>query len=147
MATELAIETSDVDLVVTGINSLGRDSGGHHSNSSGSYGGGDQYGGTKNQLLKMMSILHEKLQKLKGKGFIHRVKFIQGANVPIIKLVVDLQVVNSRQVEKAKAEVLKERKEIRNKKREESKKGGSVAHFEDEAEEEINFSELGIEPR
>lgn len=46
MATELAIESSDVDLVVTGINSIqGRD---------------PQYGG-KNQLLKMMQKLFDNL--------------------------------------------------------------------------------------
>ena len=47
MATELAIESSDVDFVVTGINSIqGRD---------------PQYGGGKNQLLKMMQKLFDNL--------------------------------------------------------------------------------------
>jgi hypothetical protein len=55
MATELAIETSDVDLVVTGISSI--------QNRDPHFGGGG-----KNQLLKMMQKLYDNLQFLKDKG-------------------------------------------------------------------------------
>ena len=53
MATELAIETSDVDLVVTGISS----SGGSHSHNQ-----------TRNHILKMMQKLFDNLKFLKDKG-------------------------------------------------------------------------------
>jgi len=38
----------------------------------------------------MMQKLHDNLSFLKDKGQINKIKFIQTANVPIIKLVVDL---------------------------------------------------------
>ena len=38
----------------------------------------------------MMQRLFDNLKFLKDKGQIYKIKFIQGANVPIIKLVVDL---------------------------------------------------------
>lgn len=91
MATELAIETSDVDLVVTGISSFSSAGGPQY----GGYGK-DAYQNGKNQLLRMMQRLHDNLLFLKEKGQINKIKFIQGANVPIIKLVVDLQVINER---------------------------------------------------
>ena len=53
MATELAIETSDVDLVVTGISS----SGGSHGHNQSS-----------NHILKMMQKLFDNLKFLKDKG-------------------------------------------------------------------------------
>ena len=59
MATELAIETSDVDLVVTGINSFGSS----HYNSYGQ----DQET-PKNQLLRIMQKLHDNLVILKDTG-------------------------------------------------------------------------------
>ena len=56
MATELAIETSDVDLVVTGINSF--------SNNQYSYNRETN----KYQLLKMLQRLNDNLMVLKDKG-------------------------------------------------------------------------------
>lgn len=76
MATELAIETSDVDLVVTGIT----------CNSSSN----SNPQGSRNHLLKMMQKLFDNLKFLQDKGQIFKMKFIQGATVPVIKLVVDL---------------------------------------------------------
>lgn len=62
----------------------------------------------------MMSKLFDNLQFLKDKGQIYKVKFIHGANVPIIKLVVDLQAINQGQIQKAIAEVKREREEQKN---------------------------------
>jgi len=50
-----------------------------------------------------MQRLYENLLRLKATGQIQKVKFIQGATVPIIKLVADLQVINQLQTEKAAA--------------------------------------------
>lgn len=94
MATELAIETSDVDLVVTGISSSG---GSHGHNQS------------RNHILKMMQKLFDNLKFLKDKGQIFKMKFIQSATVPVVKLVVDLQVINQRQIERAIAEAKRDR--------------------------------------
>mmetsp|Transcript_13166 Transcript_13166/g.22309 ORF Transcript_13166/g.22309 Transcript_13166/m.22309 type:complete len:95 (+) Transcript_13166:2-286(+) len=54
-----------------------------------------------------MQKLYDNLLILKSKGQIHQTKFIQGANVPIIKLVADLQAINSMQVQRAKEERLR----------------------------------------
>lgn len=62
----------------------------------------------------MMSKLFDNLQFLKDKGQIYKIKFIHGANVPIIKLVVDLQAINQGQIQKAIAEVKREREEQKN---------------------------------
>jgi len=62
----------------------------------------------------MMSKLFDNLQFLKAKGQIYKIKFIHGANVPIIKLVVDLQAINQGQIQKAIAEVKREREEQKN---------------------------------
>ncbi len=62
----------------------------------------------------MMSKLFDNLQFLKDKGQIYKVKFIHGANVPIIKLVVDLQAINQGQIQRAIAEVKREREEQKN---------------------------------
>jgi len=48
-----------------------------------------------------MQRLYENLLRLKATGQIQKVKFIQGATVPIIKLAADLQVINQLQTEKA----------------------------------------------
>ena len=82
MATELAIETSDVDLVVTGI----------HQNSNHGYGNNhyNREYNSKNQLLRMMQKLYDNLLVLKNTNQIHKINFIHTASVPIIKLVVDL---------------------------------------------------------
>lgn len=113
MATELAIETSDVDLVVTGLSSY------HHY--------GREYSG-KNQLLRMMQKLFDNLTFLKDKGQIYRMKFIHGANVPIIKLVVDLQMINKTQIEKAIEKIRKE-------------------HAKENKDTTIDLSELGLVPK
>ncbi len=82
MATELAIETSDVDLVVTGIISQQARS------------DQDPAFHQKQHSLKMMEILYEKLvEERQSDTVIHSIKFIGSANVPIIKLVADLQVI------------------------------------------------------
>lgn len=65
-------------------------------------------------MLKMMSKLFDNLQFLKDKGQIDKIKFIHGANVPIIKLVVDLQAINQGQIQKAIQEVRREREEQKN---------------------------------
>ena len=59
MATELAIETSDVDLVVTGINSYN-----HYT------------GNGRIHILKIMQRLYDNLEHLKDKGPIFKMKFI-----------------------------------------------------------------------
>lgn len=59
----------------------------------------------------MMQKLYDNLNFLKDKGQIHKIKFIQGANVPIVKLVVDLQVINHVQIEKAIEKFKKDREE------------------------------------
>lgn len=55
MATELAIETSDVDLVVTGINSA-------------QVGGGKDSFGAKEHVLKIMQKLYDNIVGLKSSG-------------------------------------------------------------------------------
>lgn len=59
----------------------------------------------------MMQKLYDNLCFLKDKGQIYKIKFIPGANVPIIKLVVDLQMINKSQIEKAIERINKEREE------------------------------------
>lgn len=59
----------------------------------------------------MMQRLYDNLCFLKDKGQIYKIKFIHGANVPIIKLVVDLQVINKSQIQKAIERINKEREE------------------------------------
>ena len=82
MATELAIETSDVDLVVTGIR---RDMNSHHGYVSDS----------KNHMIQMMSKLNQSLIDMnQNSRIIHKIKFISSATVPIIKLTIDLQAVS-----------------------------------------------------
>lgn len=79
MASNLAIDSSDVDLSVTGI---------------------DFKGNRELQILEMKN-LTEKLEFLKSKC-ISSVKFIETATVPIIKLQIDLQKVNASQKLKEK---------------------------------------------
>ena len=86
MATNLAIETSDVDLVVTGIN---------HGSSHGYKG---DYSG-KNQVIKMMQKLNDNIMILKEEEKVFKIKFIQTATIPIIKLEVDLQKISEWQIE------------------------------------------------
>lgn len=62
MATELAIDSSDVDLVVTGLN---------HINTL----GGQDYN-AKLQLLRMMQKLNDALLEMKQQGLIYKLKFI-----------------------------------------------------------------------
>ena len=81
MATELASETSDVDLVVTGINSVQQ---------HGLGGGSKEPLSPKEHVLKIMQKLYDNLVGLRSTGQIQKIKFIQGATVPIIKLVADL---------------------------------------------------------
>lgn len=126
MATELAIETSDVDLVVTGIDSF-----------QSSYNYGREYSG-KNQLLRMMQKLYDNLCYLKDKGVIYKIKFIQGANVPIIKLVADLQMINKSQIEKAIERINQERDE-------ESEETG--VQQEERKRRSVDLSELGLEAK
>jgi DNA polymerase sigma len=125
MATELAIETSDVDLVVTGIDSF-----------QSSYNYGREYSG-KNQLLRMMQKLYDNLCYLKDKGLIYKIKFIQGANVPIIKLVADLQMINKSQIEKAIERI--------NQEREEDEESGEQK--EERKRRSVDLSELGLEAK
>ena len=61
----------------------------------------------------MMQKLHDNLSFLKDKGQINKIKFIQTANVPIIKLVVDLQAINERQIQQAVAQEKKDREHKR----------------------------------
>lgn len=105
MATELAIETSDVDLVVTGISTS--DFSDHH----GGYSSRQDSLNPKDQILKTMKILHDNLAPLKVKGQIQKIKFIQSATVPIIKLVADLQVINQIQNDKMVEEAREERED------------------------------------
>lgn len=72
MANGLAIDSSDVDLSVTGID----------------------FKGNRELLISEMKNLYEKLEFLKSTSSI---KFIETATVPIIKLQIDLQKVNSSQ--------------------------------------------------
>jgi len=65
-----------VDLVVTGLK-YGRD---------GSRG--------RDQLLKVMQKLYECLLPLQADGKVYKINYIPTANVPIIKLVGDLEVIN-----------------------------------------------------
>ena len=58
----------------------------------------------------MMDILYKTLLGLPEPKMIHKIKFIQTASVPIIKLVVDLEVINRMQISAKKAE-LEEKKE------------------------------------
>lgn len=69
MASGLAIDSSDVDLSVTGID----------------------FKGNRELLIKEMRSLFERLEFMTSKSSI---KFIETATVPIIKLQVDLQKVN-----------------------------------------------------
>lgn len=69
MASGLAIDTSDVDLSVTGID----------------------FKGNRELMIMEMRSLYDQLEFLKTKSSI---KFIETATVPIIKLQMDLQKVN-----------------------------------------------------
>ena len=80
-ATDLAIETSDVDLVVIGMDV------GNHSASR-------EHKTRKDQLIKSMQKLYDCLLPLRDKGQVQSIQLIATANVPIIKLVADLEVIN-----------------------------------------------------
>lgn len=82
IATDLAIETSDVDLVVTGVKI-------HEDRNK------------RNQVIKILQKLTDTLTPLKEEGQLHKINFIATANLPIIKLVADLEVINQIQMEKA----------------------------------------------
>lgn len=73
MASGLAIEESDVDLAVVGLDLQGR----------------------KDVQLSEMRKLCEQLE-IFMKGSIHRIKFIDTASVPVIKLQVDLEKVSKK---------------------------------------------------
>lgn len=123
MATELAIETSDVDLVVTGI----------HQASQHGHGYRHEYQG-KHQLLRMMQILHDNLTALKNENKIQSIKYIQSATVPIIKLEVDLQMINEWQIETRLRELKQERME-------------NSAYGEDYANEKIDLKQMGLDKK
>jgi len=79
MATDLAIETSDVDIVVTGIIA-------------------QKQTNQKDHCLKMIKILNTELKSLYDKDdIVEDLKLISTAKVPIIKLVADLQGVSNQQ--------------------------------------------------
>jgi hypothetical protein len=86
----------------------------------------------------MMQKLYDNLCFLKDKGQIYKIKFIHGANVPIIKLVVDLQMINKSQIEKAIERI--------NKEREEENEDGQNQRAEAKTQN-IDFSELGLEAK
>lgn len=130
MATELAIETSDVDLVVTGINSA-------------QVGGGKDSFGAKEHVLKIMQKLYDNIVGLKSSGQIQKIKFIPGASVPIIKLVADLQVISQKQMDKAIAKAKKEWEEKQAKIY--SGKGNRHKAAEMPKWEDVNLKDLGIE--
>ena len=73
MASELAIDSSDLDLVVIGLS----------------------FGGCRDFQISEMRLLKEQLEILK---FIEEIKFIDSASIPIIKLSVDLQKVRNKLV-------------------------------------------------
>jgi DNA polymerase sigma len=123
MATELAIETSDVDLVVTGINQAS-----HHG-----HGYRHEHQG-KHQLLRMMQILNDNLTTLKDEKKIESIKFLQSASVPIIKLVVDLQMINEWQIDTRLRELKQERME-------------SSDYNEDFANEKIDLRQMGLDKK
>lgn len=82
IATDLAIETSDVDLVVTGVKI-------HEDRNK------------RTQVTKILQRLTDTLMPLKEEGQLHQINFIATATIPIIKLVADLEVINQIQMEKA----------------------------------------------
>lgn len=86
----------------------------------------------------MMQKLYDNLCFLKDKGQIYKIKFIDSANVPIIKLVVDLQMINKSQIEKAIERI--------NKEREEENEDGQNQQAEAKTQN-IDFSELGLEAK
>jgi len=69
MASGLAIESSDVDLAVTGLS----------------------FGGNRECQLSYMRELEQRLQFVKCKSYL---KFIESATIPVIKVSIDLQLVS-----------------------------------------------------
>lgn len=137
MVTDLAIETSDVDLVVTGINTS-------------LVVGAKEIITPKEHVLRIMQKLYDNIVGLRSTGQIQKIKFIREATVPIIKLVADLQVINQMQTEKAKAKAKKEWEEQRA--MEESSRatggdGGKKAGKPKSKWDELTLKELGIEAR
>lgn len=140
-ATDLAIETSDVDLVVIGMDV------GNHSASREHKTRKEQplFANNKDQLIKSMQKLYDCLLPLRDKGQVQSIQLIATANVPIIKLVADLEVINQIQMEKAldKAKLAK---------LEERRKAKKAKGSKDDDEEEskivdIDFWQLGIEAK
>lgn len=68
-ASSLAVDSSDVDLVVTGL----------------------KIGGEKDIQLREMRRLFNELISLKPLGYIAQIEIIESATVPLIKLIIDLQ--------------------------------------------------------
>ena len=66
MAIGLAIDSSDIDLAVIGLN----------------------FHGNRDQHILEMSLLKEKLELVKS---VESIKFIESATIPVIKLMIDLQ--------------------------------------------------------
>jgi DNA polymerase sigma len=66
MASGLAIDSSDMDLAVTGLN----------------------FNGNREKHVKEMALLQEQLAILK---WVKEIKFIDSATIPVIKLQIDLQ--------------------------------------------------------
>ena len=67
-ASSLAVDSSDVDLAVTGL----------------------KIGGDKDVQLREMRRLFNELISLKKHGYITHIELIESATVPLIKLVIDL---------------------------------------------------------
>lgn len=67
-ASFLAVDSSDVDLAVTGL----------------------KIGGDKVSQVREMRRLYNELVKLKSSGFIGHIDFIESATVPLIKLSINL---------------------------------------------------------
>ena len=74
MASNLAIDTSDVDLQVIGLD----------------------FNKDKNQMIFEMKYLHDKLLNSKFTSLIHSCKLIETATIPVIKLQVDLQAIREK---------------------------------------------------
>ena len=115
IATDLAIETSDVDLVVTGAKI-------HEERN------------TRNQVIKILQKLTDTLMPLKEDGQLHQINFISTANLPIIKLVADLEVINQIQMEKAIDRAKKDHL-----KKQGAKDGGEIVA--------LDFEQLGIDAK
>ena len=118
IATDLAIETSDVDLVVTGLN---------YSNKEGR---------SREQLIKVMQRLYDCLVPLQNDNKIDDIHFLSSATVPIIKLVANLEVINQIQMEKAMDRARLEKKM-------EAKRKGLPS----DTKVELDFQALGIDAK